>query len=226
MPMPPAFDTAEASCARAMKPIGAWMIGISMPSCSVTRVCTGPPSLVPDEPGHGPHPRGPPDPLLDTPRCRPSVCAGCRACSSSTTPPRRPCTRCSRPRSGADRRRDPGRRRRRAGRTLGDGERRARGRRVPARHARQPRATCRVRSSTSSTRSTTRVSTRPSVARSGCSVHGNNDTAGAERAIEEITTGLSGSLAATAGQRDRSADAADLDACWELGATLAAGLTL
>ena len=27
IPRPPAFDTAEASCARAIQPIGAWMIG-------------------------------------------------------------------------------------------------------------------------------------------------------------------------------------------------------
>src|SRR5262245_46987584 len=37
MPRPPAFDTADASCARAIQPIGAWMTGISTPSNSVTR---------------------------------------------------------------------------------------------------------------------------------------------------------------------------------------------
>src|SRR5690606_34387904 len=32
------FDTALASCARAIQPIGAWTIGISTPSISVTRL--------------------------------------------------------------------------------------------------------------------------------------------------------------------------------------------
>jgi hypothetical protein len=35
--MPPAFDTAEASWARAIQPIGAWIIGYWVPSISVTR---------------------------------------------------------------------------------------------------------------------------------------------------------------------------------------------
>ena len=38
IPMPPAFDTAEESCARAIQPIAAWMIGFSIPSISVMRV--------------------------------------------------------------------------------------------------------------------------------------------------------------------------------------------
>ncbi len=38
MPSPPALETAEASCARAIQPIGAWTIGYSIPSISVTRV--------------------------------------------------------------------------------------------------------------------------------------------------------------------------------------------
>ena len=37
IPMPPAFDTADASWERAIQPIGAWMIGISIPNISVTR---------------------------------------------------------------------------------------------------------------------------------------------------------------------------------------------
>src|SRR5680860_1907493 len=38
MPMAPAFETADASWARAMYPIGAWRIGCSTPRSSVTRV--------------------------------------------------------------------------------------------------------------------------------------------------------------------------------------------
>lgn len=37
MPMPPAFETAEASGERAIQPIGAWTTGISTPRSSVTR---------------------------------------------------------------------------------------------------------------------------------------------------------------------------------------------
>ena len=40
IPSPPALETADASWARAMNPIGAWTIGCSMPSISVIRVCT------------------------------------------------------------------------------------------------------------------------------------------------------------------------------------------
>ena len=40
MPSPPALDTADASWARAMKPIGACTIGCSIPSSSVIRVRT------------------------------------------------------------------------------------------------------------------------------------------------------------------------------------------
>ncbi|MFF6999852.1 flavodoxin family protein [Streptomyces sp. NPDC008313] len=59
----------------------------------------------------------------------------------------------------------------------------------------------------------------------GCYVHGGNDVTGAVRAIESITTGLGWKRAAetvtVTGEPDRS----DVEACWELGATLAAGLT-
>src|SRR2546423_9851954 len=41
MPMAPAFDTADASCARAIQPIGACTIGISTPSISVTWLANG-----------------------------------------------------------------------------------------------------------------------------------------------------------------------------------------
>jgi multimeric flavodoxin WrbA len=58
----------------------------------------------------------------------------------------------------------------------------------------------------------------------GLYVHGNNDTTGAVRGIESITTGLgwtkvTGTVSVT-GEPSR----ADLRACWELGATVAAGL--
>jgi NAD(P)H-dependent FMN reductase len=58
----------------------------------------------------------------------------------------------------------------------------------------------------------------------GWYVHGNNDTTGAERAVETITTGLKWRRAydpvAVVGTPTRD----DLDRCWDLGATLAAGL--
>jgi len=60
----------------------------------------------------------------------------------------------------------------------------------------------------------------------GVFVHGNNDTTGAERAIETITTGLRWQLAAKPVSVIGPPTRADLDACWDLGATLAAGLTL
>ena len=60
----------------------------------------------------------------------------------------------------------------------------------------------------------------------GVYVHGNEDTTGAVRAIETITTGLQWERAqepvAVLGQPTRE----HLDACWELGAAVAAGLTL
>lgn len=57
-------------------------------------------------------------------------------------------------------------------------------------------------------------------------VHGNSDTGGAQRAVESITTGLGWRRAhetvTVVGEPSRE----DLEACWDLGATLAAGLTL
>lgn len=59
-----------------------------------------------------------------------------------------------------------------------------------------------------------------------CWVHGNNDTGGAVRGIETIATGLSWrrvqAPVSVVGEPRRE----DLDACWELGASVAAGLTL
>jgi len=58
----------------------------------------------------------------------------------------------------------------------------------------------------------------------GWYVHGNNDTTGAERAVDAITTGLRWRRAydpvTVVGTPSRD----DLDRCWDLGATLAAGL--
>jgi multimeric flavodoxin WrbA len=60
----------------------------------------------------------------------------------------------------------------------------------------------------------------------GVFVHGNDDTAGAVRAITGIAKGLGWELArepvTILGEPARD----DLDACWELGAAVAAGLTL
>jgi hypothetical protein len=60
----------------------------------------------------------------------------------------------------------------------------------------------------------------------GLYVHGNDDVTGAVRDVRRIATGLGWELArepvAVVGPPSR----ADLDACWELGASLAAGLTL
>ena len=44
MPSPPALDTAEASWARAIQPIGAWTMGYWTPSRSVMRVLIMAPS--------------------------------------------------------------------------------------------------------------------------------------------------------------------------------------
>jgi multimeric flavodoxin WrbA len=58
-----------------------------------------------------------------------------------------------------------------------------------------------------------------------CYLHGNSDTTGAQRAIESIATGLQWKLAQkpliVIGELTKD----DRDACWELGAAVAAGLT-
>jgi NAD(P)H-dependent FMN reductase len=60
----------------------------------------------------------------------------------------------------------------------------------------------------------------------GLYLHGNNDTDGAARAVEKIVTGLgwrpAHEVVAVVGPVDQAAEAA----CWELGAAVAAGLTL
>jgi multimeric flavodoxin WrbA len=58
----------------------------------------------------------------------------------------------------------------------------------------------------------------------GVYVHGNNDTTGALRAVEMITTGLQWRLAQAPVSVVGEPTRADLDACWELGAALSAGL--
>jgi len=59
----------------------------------------------------------------------------------------------------------------------------------------------------------------------GLLVHGNNDTTGAVRAVEMITTGLRWRLAQPVVSVVGEPARADLDAAWELGAALAAGLS-
>jgi multimeric flavodoxin WrbA len=60
----------------------------------------------------------------------------------------------------------------------------------------------------------------------GLYVHGNNDTAGAERAVGTITTGLKWRQAHDHVRVIGDPGREDLDACWDLGASVAAGLTL
>jgi hypothetical protein len=60
----------------------------------------------------------------------------------------------------------------------------------------------------------------------GVYVHGNNDTTGALRALEVITTGLRWRAAQAPLSVVGEPSAADLQACRELGAALAAGLAL
>jgi NAD(P)H-dependent FMN reductase len=60
----------------------------------------------------------------------------------------------------------------------------------------------------------------------GVYLHGNNDTDGALRAVEKITKGLRWTLAQAPVPVVGAPGKNDLDACWELGASIAAGLTL
>ena len=59
----------------------------------------------------------------------------------------------------------------------------------------------------------------------GLYVHGNNDTTGAVRAVEAIVTGLAWRPAQKPVEAIGPPSREILDACWELGATVAAGLT-
>jgi len=58
----------------------------------------------------------------------------------------------------------------------------------------------------------------------GLYVHGNNDTTGAVRGIESVTTGLGWEKASPVVSVTGEPGKTDLQACWELGATVAAGL--
>ncbi|MGW2474163.1 flavodoxin family protein [Streptomyces sp. NPDC001665] len=59
----------------------------------------------------------------------------------------------------------------------------------------------------------------------GYYVHGGNDVTGAVRGIETITTGLGWRRAAETVKVTGEPTKSDTEACWELGAVLAAGLT-
>jgi multimeric flavodoxin WrbA len=58
----------------------------------------------------------------------------------------------------------------------------------------------------------------------GLYVHGNNDTTGAVRGIESVTTGLGWNQVTGTVSVTGEPSKADLQDCWELGATVAAGL--
>ena len=60
----------------------------------------------------------------------------------------------------------------------------------------------------------------------GLWVHGNNDVDGAVRAVETITTGLQWKRAQAPVTVIGPPDKAALEACWELAAAVAAGLTM
>ena len=60
----------------------------------------------------------------------------------------------------------------------------------------------------------------------GVFVHGNDDTTGALRAIDKVVTGLRWTLAQAPVSVIGAPTRDDLDACWELGAAVAAGLTV
>ena len=60
----------------------------------------------------------------------------------------------------------------------------------------------------------------------GLYVHGDSDTTGAVRAVEAITRGLGWRRAQAPVTVLGDPSPADLQACWELGAAMAAGLTL
>lgn len=58
----------------------------------------------------------------------------------------------------------------------------------------------------------------------GLYLHGNEGTEGAERGVMSITTGLGWAKAAETVVVSGKPDKSDLQACWELGATVAAQL--
>jgi hypothetical protein len=60
----------------------------------------------------------------------------------------------------------------------------------------------------------------------GLYVHGNNDTTGAERAVDTIATGMGWRQTHDHVRVVGAPGQDDLEACWDLGATLAASLTV
>ena len=74
--------------------------------------------------------------------------------------------------------------------------------------------------------STTRASPRPSAGRTALFVHGNLDVDGAILAVEKIVTGLQWVRVQAPVSVVGQPRAADLEACYELGAAVAAGLVL
>jgi NAD(P)H-dependent FMN reductase len=60
----------------------------------------------------------------------------------------------------------------------------------------------------------------------GLFLHGNNDTDGARRAVEKIVTGLGWRAVTEPVAVIGEPSPTDLEACWELGATVAANLTV
>ncbi|GAB2672039.1 hypothetical protein GCM10027169_37350 [Gordonia jinhuaensis] len=58
----------------------------------------------------------------------------------------------------------------------------------------------------------------------GCYLHANEGAEGAERAVETITTGLGWTRVAPNVVVSGTPSKDDLESCWELGATIAAGL--
>jgi multimeric flavodoxin WrbA len=60
----------------------------------------------------------------------------------------------------------------------------------------------------------------------GFYLHGNDDTTGARRGVEKITSGLQWRLRAQPVEVVGAPGRTELEACWELGAVVAAGLTL
>ncbi|WP_096305298.1 NAD(P)H-dependent oxidoreductase [Jatrophihabitans sp. GAS493] len=58
----------------------------------------------------------------------------------------------------------------------------------------------------------------------GCFIHGNNDTAGALRGVQAIAKGLGWREVHEPVLTVGAPSKADLDACWDLGATVAASL--
>ena len=224
IPIPPAFETADASCARAMKPIGAWMIGISMPSCSVTRVCTVPPSTGRSGASYA----AAPSTSLDTRRGDPSVCGRCRGCSIvHHTPSPSVHSMLEAVKVGRDRRRDRGRRGGRAGRA-----RRATATDVLAADAYLLGTPANLGYISGALKHFFDQIYYPCLEETvgrpfGVYLHGNNDTD--RRRAGDRGRSPPGCAGTSRPSRSRVIGAptrADLDACWDLGATLAAGLTL